>query len=93
MMDAQDGRGTELVPANPDVPAAPVKKKTKASTVVLSAGGIAMGLGLTLVGVGFAASSATGTVSLWLGLTFGALLGIAGIVTLIIGLVMLAAGK
>jgi hypothetical protein len=61
--------------------------------VVLTAGGIALGLGATLVGIGFATSSATSGVSLALGLTFGALLGIAGIVTLIIGLVLLAAGK
>jgi hypothetical protein len=48
---------------------------------------------VTLIGIGFAASTATSGTSLLLGLTFGALLGIAGIITLIVGLVMLAAKK
>lgn len=86
-----EARGNDVAPGTP--PAPPARKGPRASHVVLTAGGIALGLGATLVGIGFAASSATSGVSLALGLTFGALLGIAGIVTLIVGLVLLAAGK
>ena len=75
----------------PQPPAPPVRKG-RASAAVLTAGGIALGLGATLVGIGFAVGSSNGVV-LALGLTFGALLGVAGIVTLIVGLIMLAAGK
>ncbi len=91
LVPEQESRGTDVAPFKPNEP--PAKKGTKASTVVLTAGGIALGLGVSLVGIGFATSTATQGVGLALGLTFGALLGIAGIITLIIGLVLLAAGK
>lgn len=87
----QESRGADAPPMRPTDP--PAKKGKRASAVVLTAGGIALGLGVTLVGIGFATASATQGVGLALGLTFGALLGIAGIITLIIGLVLLAAGK
>jgi hypothetical protein len=92
-LDAQDGRGSEVAPGHPQAPVKPARKGPKASTIVLTAGGIALGLGVTLIGIGFAASTATSGTSLLLGLTFGALLGIAGIITLIVGLVLLAAKK
>ncbi|MDP1827744.1 MAG: hypothetical protein Q8L48_31010 [Archangium sp.] len=94
--DQPEARGTDFAPApaTQGTPVAPpARKGPRASHVVLTAGGIALGLGATLVGIGFATSTATQGVSLALGLTFGALLGIAGIITLIIGLVLLAAGK
>ena len=85
---AETGRDTPGTPP----PQPPARKGAHPSTAVLTAGGIALGLGATLVGIGFAVGSSNGVV-LALGLTFGALLGIAGIVTLIVGLVLLAAGK
>jgi hypothetical protein len=70
--------------------AQPVRRGPRASHVVLTAGGIALGLGVGLIGIGFATGNGVG---LALGLTFGALLGIAGLITLIVGLILLAAGK
>jgi hypothetical protein len=71
----------------------PVRTGVRPSHVVLTAGGIALGLGAALFGIGFATSSSSGGVGLALGITFGALLGIAGLITLIVGLILLAAGK
>lgn len=71
----------------------PPRQGVRASHVVLTAGGIALGLGAALFGIGFATSSSSGGVGLALGITFGALLGITGIITLIVGLILLAAGK
>ena len=72
---------------------APQREGIRPSHVVLTAGGIALGLGAALFGIGFATSSSSGGVGLALGITFGALLGIAGLITLIVGLILLAAGK
>ncbi len=69
------------------------RQGVRPSHVVLTAGGIALGLGAALFGIGFATSSSSGGVGLALGITFGALLGIAGLITLIVGLILLAAGK
>lgn len=71
----------------------PPRKGPRASHIVLTAGGIALGLGAALFGIGFATSSTSGGVGLALGITFGALLGITGLITLIVGLILLAAGK
>jgi hypothetical protein len=78
----------DQAPAQP-----PPRQGVRASHVVLTAGGIALGLGAALFGIGFATSSSSGGVGLALGITFGALLGITGIITLIVGLILLAAGK
>ena len=84
----QESPGSTVEPTAPGE--VPVRKGTRASHVVLTAGGIALGLGAVLIGVGFASSNGVGIA---LGLTFGALLGIAGLITLIVGLILLAAGK
>lgn len=82
---------------NPQAGVAPVqqqplekpKRKGNAHVAVLTAGGIALGLGAVVFGVGFALGNGWQLV----GATFGVLLGVAGLVCLIIGLVLLAAGK
>lgn len=84
-------RGGEGPPADQKWATEPVRRGPRPSQVVLTAGGIALGLGLLSFGIGFASSG--NTVVLALGLTFGAVLGIAGVITLIVGLIMLAAGK
>lgn len=93
---AEDGRGvspTEDPLVHPAVPAAPKRRGMRASHVVLTAGGVALGLGLTIFGVGFALGSSTSGAGVALGATFGALFGIIGLVTLIVGLIILAVGK
>lgn len=91
----QETPGTAAPQYSPDElqPVPEQRPRRRASHVVLTAGGIALGLGLTIIGVGFAASSGSGGFVLALGLTFGGLIGIAGLITLIIGLILLAAGK
>ncbi len=65
------------------------KKKSTPSTGLLTAGGIALGVGATVFGLGFLGGSGW----LLLGITFGVLLGLAGLICLIIGLIFLASGK
>jgi hypothetical protein len=77
------GQGAPYVPKKQD------KSHSHPSTGLLTAGGIALGVGLTVFGLGFVGSGA------WraLGITFGVLLGLAGLICLIIGLVFLATGR
>jgi hypothetical protein len=70
-------------------PLEPQKPRFRGSYAVLTAGGIALGLGLVVFGVGYAAGGA----GLLLGATFGILLGVAGLICLLVGLILLAAGK
>ncbi|MFO0599783.1 MAG: hypothetical protein U0228_31030 [Myxococcaceae bacterium] len=66
------------------------KRRMRASHVVLTAGGIALGLGLAIFGIGYAAGGSAGIL---LGVTFGVLFGVIGLITLLVGLILLAAGK
>ncbi|MFT3711521.1 MAG: hypothetical protein QM817_28125 [Archangium sp.] len=81
-------------PVDPNAPpmpqAQPEKPRTRASLVVITAGGIALGLGLLVFGIGYATSNTGGIL---LGATFGILLGVAGLICLLVGLILLAAGK
>jgi hypothetical protein len=81
-------------PADPNAPpmpqAQPERPRTRASLVVITAGGIALGLGLLVFGIGYATSNTGGIL---LGATFGILLGVAGLICLLVGLILLAAGK
>lgn len=79
---------TGVVPLEPQ-PLAKPKRKGNAHVVLLTAGGIALGLGAVAFGVGFAVRGGFELI----GATFGVLLGVAGLVCLIIGLILLAAGK
>jgi hypothetical protein len=65
------------------------KSHSHPSTGLLTAGGIALGLGLTVFGLGFVGQGGW----LFLGVTFGVLLGLAGLICLIIGFVFLATGR
>lgn len=56
-------------------------------TVMLTAGGIALGVGAALFGISFATLNATGGVSIILA-TVGALVGIGGLIVLLIGLIV-----
>jgi len=77
------GQGAPYVPKKAD------KSHSHPSTGLLTAGGIALGVGLTIFGLGFAGGGAW----LALGITFGVLLGLAGLICLIIGFVFLATGR
>lgn len=93
--DAQEVRGADapgdvLRPTPPPATAPAKRKGPRASHVVLTVGGIALGLGATLLGIGFVSGNSG---ILLVGATFGALLGIAGLITLIVGLILLAVGK
>lgn len=68
----------------------PERERRRASPVVLTVGGAVLGAGAILIVIGAAANNPT---TLLLGLTFGALLAVAGLITLIVGLILLAAGK
>lgn len=84
--------GAEPVAMQPQPVGEPLpepRKRARASHVVLTVGGIALGLGLAVFGVGYAFGGA----GVLLGATFGILLGVAGLVCLLIGLILLAAGK
>ncbi len=59
----------------------------KAGTVMLTAGGISLGVALTLVGLGFAVGSTGGALLF----TLGAIVGIAGLIVLLIGLIIFLA--
>lgn len=81
---AVNPNGTGAAPIEP----AP-KPRFRGSYAVLTAGGIALGLGLAVFGIGYAAGGA----GLLLGATFGIILGVAGLICLLVGLILLAAGK
>lgn len=89
-----DGRGAVPVaqPVSPAPAEPPRRRGMRASHVVLTAGGIAFGVGLGMIGLGYAFAGATQAVSLFVA-TFGALFGIIGLITLIVGLILLAVGK
>jgi len=86
--DQPNPQQTGVVPLEPQ-PLQKPKRKGNAHVAVLTAGGIALGLGAVIFGVGFAVGSGWQLV----GATFGVLLGVAGLVCLIVGLILLAAGK
>lgn len=74
----------------PTPPRAPQRRpRRKASPIVITAGAVALGVGATVFGIGFAMQGW----ALAIGITFGAGLGIIGLITLIVGLILLAAGK
>ncbi len=85
--DVNETRGSAL-PAPQD--AAPERRGPRASHVLLTTGGIALGLTAVSVGLGFATASSGFGVFLF---TLGAILGVTGLLVLIIGLILLAVGK
>lgn len=82
----QQPAGVQPAPTGQPVEQRP---RFRGSYAVLTAGGIALGLGLAVFGIGYAAGGA----GVLLGATFGILLGVAGLICLLVGLILLAAGK
>lgn len=88
-IDPPETRGASADPESA-YPASPVRRGPRASHVLLTTGGIALGLTALSVGLGFASGSSGAGLFVF---TVGALLGITGLIVLIIGLIMLAVGK
>lgn len=70
-------------------PLPPPRKRRRGSPIVLTAGGVALGLAATLFGIGFAAQGGV----LLITFTLGAIVGVIGLITLIVGLILLATGN
>ena len=88
-VDPQETRGASASP-EPQNAARPERRGPRASHVLLTTGGIALGLTALSVGLGFASGSSGAGLFVF---TVGALLGITGLIVLIIGLILLAVGK
>jgi len=96
-IDPNEGRGgtgsieTGAPPLANDPPLVrPAERRgPRASHVLLTTGGIALGLTAVSIGVGYATIGGPGV----LFFTLGAILGVSGLIVLIIGLILLAVGK